>query len=1539
MWWKGSPSIPTAAEVVTKQAWESIGAKGFDERSYFSAFYDTLRWHCVTATDPRILQSPFRAGIRLDPYQLEPLRKALVLPRVNLFIADDVGLGKTIEAGLIASELLLRRRIDTIVVSCPPAMLGQWRDEMETRFGLGFEILDRFYLEKVRRQRGYGVNPWNTFPRFLVSQRLLIDEAYTAPLRDFLGSLKPGSLLILDEAHHAAPASGAKYAIDSRITRAIRDLAPRFEHRLFLSATPHNGHSNSFSALLELLDPQRFTRGVPVTKANLESVMVRRLKDDIREIAGGFPKRKVVQEDIDGLPEDAPELVLAELLDEYAAACEENLESATRRKQVEFKLVVSHLQQRLFSSIEAFARTLAVHRRSVEKAESASPASAPPPSPLRLLKKGIDRDDDLATAPEEEIEAALEGEVEAATASALGGLAANRDRRFALLERMRGIADDARHSPDARLLKLVEWMREHQCAGIGIPGKAPAKAGAEWTGDRLIIFTEYETTLRHIRDQLLSAVAGTARAGERIEIFYGATPTERREAIKTAFNSDPARHPVRILLATDAAREGLNLQAHCRHLFHFDVPWNPARLEQRNGRIDRKLQPADEVFCHYFRYVQRPEDRILSALVRKTETIKEELGSLSEVLDERLAKTLRGGLRRNTLGSLVREIEESVAGDEAGATVADELESTRERNEKLKEQIAVLARQLEASRRALHFDTGRLRSALSRSLQLAGFPGLETGTGDRFTFPVDPAAKNADPSWATTLDSLRRPPADGKKSWQWRREAPIRPVTFTPPDTIDEEVVQLHLGHRVARRLLSRFLAQGFVHHDLSRACFAQGEDKIPRVVLLGRLGLYGPGASRLHEEIVTVTARWVPPAERGAGLRPYARDAEAATIRILEGAMASRSGSVSGPGEAGAGGEPEPGVAGRLLSAMPGDIRQLLPYLEERRRRPPCRSRADRIRGDDPHSRRAAQPGAPRPQEHRQPVSVGTLHRGRGAQAGRIQYPLLEKVARRCRWRPLHRARTHQTILRSPHHPHRTGGHRLPLASMNIADCVPHLIRSSPFPPLFRKHMTELTLQSRLESLLALPTETEWLEFKYNKAEPKEIGEYLSALSNSAVLHDQPRAWMVWGVKDATHEVLGTTFKPRLAKVGNQDLEGWLTTKLFPRLDFRIHEFHYGADLPVVMIEIFPCWHTPVRFGDAEFIRVGSTKRRLKDYPEKERQLWKRFHQTPFEKALCREGLSGQSVLELIDYPGMFDLLGLPLPEGRSAILEKLAQEKVITVEGHDRFAISNLGAILFAKKLADFDTLARKAIRVIVYSGRNRVKTLREKVDLKGYANGFEGLIRYINEQLPANEVLEQAFRREFRMYPEVAVRELVANALIHQDFSVSGDGPKVEIFDDRVEFTNPGRPLIDTLRFVDEPPQSRNETLAGLMRRMNICEERGSGIDKTLFHIEVHQLPAPEFRVTEFHTVAIIFAAVPLDRMDKPNRVRACYLHACLKQVSNEAMTNESLRKRLNIPNKDYSKASRIIRETIDAKLVKPHDPTNRSRKHAKYRPFWA
>jgi len=666
-------------EILSAEAWESVAKRGFDPPKLFSAYLNTLRWNCLTATDPRLFQSPFRAGIKMDAYQLEPLRKALRLPRINLFIADDVGLGKTIEAGLIARELLIRKKVREIVVSCPPSMLFQWQDELENRFGLTFEILDKEYMKRVRRERGFAVNPWTTHSRFLISHRLLIDEAYVGPLRDWLGTFRSGTLLILDEAHHAAPSSGQKYAIDSQITKAVRDIAHRFEHRLFLSATPHNGHSNSFSALLEVLDPQRFCRGIPVTAKYRDEVIVRRLKDDIREIQGGFPKREVVQIDIEGLRADAPELRLSELLDEYRELREERLQGETKRKQAAAGLLITGLQQRLLSSIEAFARTLRVHRRTVQKQWEASQAEkespAEPAATFDLLAHSVDSDDDRATLSEEELQAEQDGQFEAATAATFGPVidAKTRDlfaREQRLLEQMTELAESARSLPDGRIQKVVEWIRTHMCPEIGKPG-------AKWNDRRCIILTEYDDTKRYLQQQLEAAISNSDGAGDRILIYHGPTPPATREEIKTAFNADPRKHPVRILIATDAAREGLNLQAHCWNLFHFDVPWNPSRMEQRNGRIDRKLQLAPAVFCHYFVYKQRPEDRILQVLVRKTETIRKELGSLSQVIDSKLAKTMSGGIRRKDIGKIEAEIESADLESQNRRTVEEELEAAR----------------------------------------------------------------------------------------------------------------------------------------------------------------------------------------------------------------------------------------------------------------------------------------------------------------------------------------------------------------------------------------------------------------------------------------------------------------------------------------------------------------------------------------------------------------------------------------------------------------------------------------------------------------------------------------------------------------------------------------------------------------------------------------------------------------------------------------------------------------------------------------------
>lgn len=919
-------------QILTAEAWETIASKGFDDSRLFAAYLNTLKWNCVTSTDPKLFQSPFRAGIRLDAYQLEPLRKALRLPRVNLFIADDVGLGKTIEAGLIARELLLRKKIREIYVSCPPSMLLQWKEELEARFGLTFEILDKEYMKRVRRERGFSVNPWSTHTRFLVSHRLLIDEAYAGPLRDHLDTFRSGSLFILDEAHHAAPASGQKYAIDSQITRAVRDLAPRFEHRLFLSATPHNGHSNSFSALLEILDPQRFCRGVPVTAKHRDEVIVRRIKEDIREIQGGFPKRKVVQVTIDGLPEDAPELKLSRLLDEYRQTREERLKNETKRQQAASGLLITGLQQRLLSSIEAFARTLKVHRNTVkrqwETMQSEAANDEGSTQTLDLLTGSVDYDDDRATLEEEQLQAEEDAQFEAASAASLGSLEdLNAQQLFAreqkLLDEMTDIAEQARGRSDARIERLTEWIREKMCPNLG-------KAGAEWNDTRLLIFTEYDDTKRYLVGRLEAAIEGSDRANQRIQIFHGPTPPAKREEIKQAFNTDPRKHPVRILIATDAAREGLNLQAYCQNLFHFDVPWNPSRMEQRNGRIDRKLQPKDEVFCHYFVYKQRPEDRILQVLVRKTETIKEELGSLSQVIDARLAKSLSQGIRHRSIDTLENELEAAHLDDHRRAAIEDELEAARERQHALREQIDRLRTLLENSRKSIGLDDEHFRSAISCSLQLFGdrqneefalapLPNPDSPV-PAFQFPAIDERSGADPTWAETMDTLRVPRKRDQKLWEWRRSSPIRPVVFEDPGTVGDEVVHLHLEQRVVQRLLGRFTAQGFVHHDLSRACFAQASDSIPRVILLGRLALYGDGAARLHEELIPVTARWTDPQIRKHALSPYAKDTEAKTLALLENSLL-QAGRFKLTSE----------VISQLQAAAAGDIRELLPHLEAR--------------------------------------------------------------------------------------------------------------------------------------------------------------------------------------------------------------------------------------------------------------------------------------------------------------------------------------------------------------------------------------------------------------------------------------------------------------------------------------------------------------------------------------------------------------------------------------------------------------------------------
>lgn len=479
--------------------------------------------------------------------------------------------------------------------------------------------------------------------------------------------------------------------------------------------------------------------------------------------------------------------------------------------------------------------------------------------------------------------------------------------------------------------------------------------------------------------------------------------------------------------------------------------------------------------------------------------------------------------------------------------------------------------------------------------------------------------------------------------------------------------------------------------------------------------------------------------------------------------------------------------------------------------------------------------------------------------------------------------------------------------------------------------------LADLVRELCELPRETSWVEFKNNNDDPQEIGEYLSALSNAAALADKEAAYLVWGIDDVSHSILGTTVNPVAAKRGNEELENWLLRQLTPKLDFHFHEIVVDGHR-VVVLEVERSRRQPTLFAGVEYVRVGTYKKKLKDFPEKERELWRVFDRRSFEDTVACEHASGDEVLALLDYSSYFTLLERPLPQNKEQILAALADDRLVRRDDAGTWDITNLGAILFARRLADFGSLGRKAVRVVTYDGPGRLMTLKEHELTKGYASGFEGLLTLINGLIPANEVIGHALRRNVPMYPELAVRELVANAMIHQDFFIRGAGPMVEIFSDRMEVTNPGKALVATERFVDNPPRSRNEALASLMRRIGVCEERGSGVDKIVSATEHAQLPAPLFEVPDDSTRAVLFGHRPLAKMDRADRVRATYLHACLRYVNREYLTNTSLRARFGLDERNSATASRLIKEAVDDQKVVAADESA-AKRLMKYMPWWA
>ena len=463
------------------------------------------------------------------------------------------------------------------------------------------------------------------------------------------------------------------------------------------------------------------------------------------------------------------------------------------------------------------------------------------------------------------------------------------------------------------------------------------------------------------------------------------------------------------------------------------------------------------------------------------------------------------------------------------------------------------------------------------------------------------------------------------------------------------------------------------------------------------------------------------------------------------------------------------------------------------------------------------------------------------------------------------------------------------------------------------------------------------WVEFKQNVWEPKEIGQNISGMANGALYHDKSFGYVIWGVTNERREIVGSDFRPSRAKSQGQDLELWLHQRVSPSHDFKFHELVLD-EKPMAVMRVPRAKSGLVAWEGQRFIRLNDNTTSLRDRPEIEKHLWAKLDATPYERRPIAEGLSEKDVRELLDFQAVVTRLEMPPGARHELVLERLVQARVV-VEDEGQYSIATFGALAFAKLLSRFDGLQRKAPRVIVWRGDRRTDGVKHEQEGKyGYALSFDSLVNYVMAVLPKTERIRGALREDIPMLPHRAVRELIANALIHQDLAVTGAGPMIDVFPDRLEISNPGAALIDPKRFIDHPPRSRNDSLARLMREIGVCEERGFGIDYVIEDAETHQLPAPEFQRMEDATRVIMLSQRSVDQMTATERVRACYQHACLQYVGHTYLTNGSLRKRLGLPDKRAYMASRIIQDAMDAGLIKDRDPSSTSKRHAAYVPFW-
>jgi superfamily II DNA or RNA helicase len=826
-----------------------INPDGFDDPNTLAGFVDAMRWGAVTSADESSVQAPFHSGVTVEAYQLEPLHRALSAPRTNLLLADDVGLGKTIEAGLVVQELLLRHRARTVIVVCPPSLALKWQDEMRDKFGLGFTIINSEMMRDVRRRYGLNANPFQLFPRVIVSMAWLPQLRAQRMLRDVYAGVAGASsngnttntarryafdVLIVDEAHHVAPASpsaiggGRGYAVDTQRTIAVRELADRCEHRLFLSATPHNGHPESFTALMEMIDSRRFSRGALLDERALRDVTIRRLKADLPE-KGFRPRRlQVIPFTPDAAEQDMFALLNRILTDSAKA-------SGTGASG---DITAMLFKKRFLSSPWAFGMTLA----SYLAARSTGRGS-----------DDWDYDDILGDGQSDEEEGLWEQDEATVLrrSKSTDPLVAARPGE---LQRLAEWGLSFENRPDSRLDQLVRTL------------DAVCRPAGSWSIERVVVFTEYAHTLEWVR-----RVLRQQGYGEVLAVIQGQTPAEDRELIREQFTQDPAKNPLRVLLATDAAGEGIDLQDHCHRLINLDIPFNPSRLEQRIGRIDRYGQRETPLVFHFApdktSTTYDADMEFMARIARKVVTVDRDLGSVNQVI----AEQIQGHFARSS-GTGRRRARPGVDGN---SVIVRALAGGMDLNARLTQ----LEQGYDESRAALHLEPANLRRVVDTALRIAHQPTLVLRGDDRtdadvFTVPA------LGPAWQSTLDGLETRTEPGV----------LRPITFDDKAAAGrKDLVYVHLGHplvKKAQRLLRRSLWSADSPLNRVTAVVVDGLAEsfvaaVTRMVLVGRGGL------RLHEEIflagVRLRGRRAIAEERAEQLLDQALDADQLTLAAAD--------------------------------------------------------------------------------------------------------------------------------------------------------------------------------------------------------------------------------------------------------------------------------------------------------------------------------------------------------------------------------------------------------------------------------------------------------------------------------------------------------------------------------------------------------------------------------------------------------------------------------------------------------------------------------